>query len=90
MRVKIAMLVAGIVLGAAPATFAASGLWNTRGATYSCNGWRESAFCKETNWRQNYGVAIIPGAVDVTFAGHVIFSCDRAIKPAGNCTYFGR
>jgi len=83
-------LVTGIVLAASGLAIAASPYWATGGRTYSCKGGPITVFCRETNWKPAYEVAIIPGAIDVAFQGHVIFACDRGIRPDYNCQYFGK
>jgi len=83
-------LAAGIILGGTGIAVAASSYWSNKGQTYTCTGGPISVICKETNWKPSYEVAIIPGAIDVAFQGHVIFNCKRGIRPSYNCEYYGR
>jgi hypothetical protein len=83
-------LIAGLLL--ASSTAVASGLvyWKRGGNTYMCEGSGVSVFCKEANWKPAYEIAFIPGAVDVSYHGHLIFNCNRKQTPDFNCSYYGR
>lgn len=92
MKRIIVALIVGIAIGASSIA-SAEGLvyWERGGSTYMCEGTYRSVFCRETNWRgSKYGADIIPGQIDVTYGGRIIFSCERRLTPADNCAYYGR
>jgi hypothetical protein len=92
MKKLLATFIAGIVLGSCTVGMAATGFvyWKRGGSTYMCEGSGVSVFCKETNWKPGYQIAIIPGAIDVSYGGNLIFNCSRKLTPNGNCSYYGR
>jgi hypothetical protein len=85
----IIFVIAGVLIGS---TATASGFvyWKRGGATYMCEGTGVSVFCKETNWKPAYEIAFIPGAVDVSYGGRLIFNCNRKQSPNYNCSYYGK
>ena len=89
MRRIVAALLAGIVIGSVGMASAAP-QWRSGGRTYSCLGSNVSVFCKETNYRLNYEVAIFPSLVTVSYGSKIIYSCKRKSQPQGNCIAYTR
>ena len=89
MRRLLAGLVAGCVLGSVGTALAGTA-WTSGGTTYRCTGSNVSVFCKETNWRTGYEVAIYPGAVSVSFGSKLIYHCNRKKRPQSNCVSYTR
>ena len=82
-------VIVGVMLGSTAGGLASPGwIWNRSEATYSCKGSNVSVFCKETNWKPAYQMAIIPGNILVSFQGRIVFGCDRGTTPAYNCQSF--
>ena len=89
MKRTVASLIAGIVIGSTGVGIASTqDYWKQGGRTFSCSGDAVSVFCKETNWRTNYKVAIFPSLVTVSHGSKVVFGCKRKYPPAHNCESF--
>lgn len=89
MKKIIASIIAGIVLGSTSVGIAASqNYWKNGGKTYTCTGSTVSVFCKETNWKTGYEVAIMPSRIAVYFGSNPVFACNRKQTPQFNCESF--
>lgn len=88
MKKIVAAFVAGVVLATAGVGLAST-QWKHTGTTYSCLGGPVSVFCKETNWKGVYQIALYPGAVSISYRTRLIFHCNRKFQPADNCVYYG-
>jgi hypothetical protein len=78
MRVWIALVVAGVVLGSVGTAVAGeSYYWKERGTSYTCEGASATVRCYEVNFRSNYRFVITPRYLWLQLGQRTLFSCER-------------
>ena len=75
MKVKVALFLAGLVLGSSGSVFAATSYWEQSGRTYFCRGIPAFVECRDEQWRRPFSVIL--SKRDITlYEGRVpVFTC---------------
>jgi hypothetical protein len=87
MKSKIALLLAGVVLGSVGTGLAATKLyWSQAHGPYSCEGDGSFVNCKRKY--TGYAVYVMGQQLGISFGGRVILNCKPGYNPLRNCNDF--